>query len=54
MTVVGTLKDGRSTDPKTFAYGIQHKQIVGNVVGFTIQEVGAGTTLTAEGVFLGY
>jgi hypothetical protein len=91
MTVVGTLKDGRtvakatltqvvgagvvyltvtitelqtidavlevhtvSTDPKTYAYGPEHVTVAGNVVGFTLREVGAGTTLTAEVVALGF
>jgi len=42
------------TDPKTYAYGPQHKTIVGNVVGISLQEVGATTTLTLEVVTIGY
>jgi len=44
----------KNTDPKTGAYGITHKTITGNIVGFTIHEVVAGTTLTTEGAFLGH
>ncbi|RLI77680.1 hypothetical protein DRP04_11055 [Archaeoglobales archaeon] len=44
------------TDPPVNIEGAvgTHKNIVGNVVGFTIFGVSAGTTLTASGVVLGF
>ena len=45
-----------ATDPPVNIEGAvgTHKNIVGNVVGFTIFGVSAGTTLTASGVAVGY
>jgi len=42
-----------ATSPVTSAYGPQHAKITGNQVGFTLASVGAGTTITVEGVAAG-
>ncbi|MFQ5833720.1 MAG: hypothetical protein ACE5H4_13515 [Candidatus Thorarchaeota archaeon] len=42
-----------STDPKTSVGDINHVDVSGNVVGFTLLSVGAGTTLSSEIVALG-
>lgn len=41
------------TDPATTAYGLCNKTIEGNVVGITVTNVGAGTTLTLEAIAVG-
>ena len=41
------------TDPDTTVYGPHDKKITGNVVGLTIAEVAAGTTLTTEIIAIG-
>lgn len=42
------------TDPSAFAYYVeQDKKITGNIVGFTLYAVSAGTTLTVEVVAIG-
>lgn len=44
-----------STTPPTHAYGIHSKAISeNNIVGFTIQELGAGCTICLEVVALGH
>ena len=40
--------------PRTTAYGPEHVTVSGNIVGFTLQAVGAGTTLYFDVVALGY
>lgn len=44
------------TDPPTDINGAvgHHKNINGNVVGFTVSNVATGTTLSAQGAALGY
>ena len=44
----------RSTSPATTAYGEQMITIASNVVGFTLHNVAAGTTLCYEVVSIGY
>jgi len=36
------------TDPITYHQGVMNKKVVGNVVGLTIMQLNAGTTLTIE------
>jgi len=40
--------------PRTTAYGPQHVTVSGSVVGFTMQAIGAGTTLYWDLIALGY
>lgn len=43
-----------NTDPRTSAYGPQHIEVSGNVVGFTLTSVVASTTLTCNICAVGF
>jgi hypothetical protein len=43
-----------NSSPRTTSGAISHPDISANVVGITIENVGAGSTLTAEIVAVGY